>query len=739
VAIDRDTTLRKAEKFLRQGRLDNAIAEYARVVQEYPRDWKTINILGDLFVRAGQIESAVDQYARIAEHLATEGFLSKAAAVYKKIVKIKPGDENALLKSAEIFEQQGLLAETKSMLSSLAEQRRRRGDRRGSAEIALRLGKLDPLDPNTGLNAARAAVELGDSAAAVRRFKEVAGILFERGKTDDGRKALVEAVELDPSDAETRTSLWKIFLDSGDLEQALEYATTGEQFRAVAAELTVRGREEEALEALAEAVKRDPADVETRTRLARSYVAGGDLERGRSCLLAEPRADAAESRLVLAEIDLRSGRLESGRELLQKVLEVEPARREELVLLGCRICEFNADGAFQCIDVATDAAVKDEDWPAAASALQEFVTRVPNHIPALMKLVEICVDGRLEGTMYSAQAQLADAYLGAGCPTEARVIAEDLVAREPWERANIERFRRALTMLGEPDVDAIIAERLSGDSPFLSTGFALDLDLEELTPDGPAAAEKATAGGVESDHREGDHAEGDDTAPAAAVEISASTAPDVGRPTGEQVLEIRGQDVELTAPLSEQGSKAAAGEPFEIDLSKALDELGDDTGDAISEGATVEEAARRPAATQSLEEAFESFRDDAAAQGSTDSATQHYRLALTYRDMGMIEESLKALEVAARSPRYRFDAASRLGRAARERGMIREAVEWFERAAEAPAPDAAAGRDLLYDLGRTLAEAGETERALAVFLELQADAPDYPEVGVQVERLLPRA
>ena len=92
----------------------------------------------------------------------------------------------------------------------------------------------------------------------------------------------------------------------------------------------------------------------------------------------------------------------------------------------------------------------------AASALHEFVTRVPNQIPALMKLVEICVDGGLESTMYMAQAQLADAYLAAGSGAEARVIAEDLVAREPWVRANIDRFRRALIMLGEPNPAAVI-------------------------------------------------------------------------------------------------------------------------------------------------------------------------------------------------------------------------------------------------------------------------------------------
>jgi tetratricopeptide (TPR) repeat protein len=725
VAIDRDTTLRKAEKFLRQGRLDNAIAEYARVVQEYPRDWKTVNLLGDLHVRAGQIESAVEQFARIGEHLASEGFLSKAAAVYKKIVKIKPGDENALLRSAEIFEQQGLLAETKSLLATLAEQRRRRGDQRGAAEITLRLGALDPLDPNAGLNAAKAAVELGDIPGAVKRFKEVAGILLERGRADESRSALVEAAKLDPSDVETRASLWKVFLDGGDLDQAREYATTGAQFRALAAELSARGREEEALAALAEAVKRDPADLETRTRLARTYVARGDLNRGRDCLLAEPRAEAPEAQLVLAEIELRSGRFESGRELLQKVLASEPARREGLVLLGCGICEFSAEGAFQCIDVAANAAVNDEDWPAAASALHEFVTRVPNHIPALMKLVEICVDGQLEATLYTAQAQLADAYLGAGCATEARVIAEDLVAREPWERANIERFRRALTMLGEPDPDAVIAERLSGDSPFLSTGFADDLGLEEFTPD----EARESGGDVPQDAAARQVPAGSAAAPAAA-----NLEPAAGR---QEPVAAGGGAAPAGWPSAHPDERPEPA-PFEIDLSNALGELGDESADAAGTE-TASDTPAEPVARQNLEDVFENFRTSAAATGSADSATQHYRLALAYHDMGMIEESLKALEVAARSPRYRFDAASRLGRAARDRGMIKEAVDWFERAAEAPAPDVAAGRDLLYDLGLTLAQAGETERALAVFLELQADAPEYRDIGAQVDQLLPRA
>ena len=49
MAFDREDSLKKAEKLLRQGRLDAAIAEYQLVVEGQPRDWNTANTLGDLY------------------------------------------------------------------------------------------------------------------------------------------------------------------------------------------------------------------------------------------------------------------------------------------------------------------------------------------------------------------------------------------------------------------------------------------------------------------------------------------------------------------------------------------------------------------------------------------------------------------------------------------------------------------------------------------------------------------
>nr|MBP7571378.1 tetratricopeptide repeat protein [Acidobacteriota bacterium] len=255
MAIDRDATLRKAEKFLRQGRLDNAIAEYLRVVEDQPRDWSTVNTVGDLLVRAGQYESAIEHYTRIADHLFTEGFLPRAAAVYKKILKVKPDQEHALVRTAEIFERQGLVVEAKKALTNIAERRLKRGDRRGASEIQVRIGALDPTDLSAGLAAAKASGELGQTTAAVEKLVRLAGEFAQRGKLAESLHALDEAVRLDPAHPEARAALVARCIEGGDLERATRYAAQAPEFKAIAAELFGRGREDEGLLVLERALE----------------------------------------------------------------------------------------------------------------------------------------------------------------------------------------------------------------------------------------------------------------------------------------------------------------------------------------------------------------------------------------------------------------------------------------------------------------------------------------------------
>ena len=339
--IDRDAALKQAEKLLRQGKLDGAIAEYVRLVEDQPRDWNAVNALGDLYVRAGDMDRAAAQFTQIADHLFAEGFLPRAAALYKKALKIQPEHQHTLLRLSEIATRQGLLADARMYLRALGRQRRDRGDTLGAAECLVRLALLEEADAETKLAGARAAQALGNPAQAVELFRDAA-----------------------------------------------------EELRKV-------GRDADAIEALSEAVAMMPSDMHLRAYLARE------------CLIA--------------------GRIEQ---------------------------------AYALAEVVADDALVAGDWQRAINALRGFLEH-GSHLPALIRLLELAVDAGRDDVMHLAQERLADAYLDLGRGAEARVIAEDLVAREPTSDAHAARLRRALALLGGGDAEAIIARyrQPAGESP----------------------------------------------------------------------------------------------------------------------------------------------------------------------------------------------------------------------------------------------------------------------------------
>lgn len=637
MALDREDTLKKAEKLLRQGRLDAAIVEYVRVVEDQPRDWNTANTLGDLYQRGGQAEKAVAQYKRIADHFVDDGFYPKAAALFKKILKLAPDDEPAQMSLAELSAKQGLLRDAKTYFNAVAAKRRARGNPRGADEIIVRLGELDPADIDARLAAAKVLADGGDDTLAAEKYRQLYTTLLEKGRDAD------------------------------------------------------------AIDALREAVRSDPTDVSGRAVLAKHAVAAGDFETARGYLDREAAGSDPTLLMVLADIELRSGQLDQGREMLPQLLSMDPALKGPIIELAWALSSVSADAAFVCVDAAVNASIAAADFEDAAAVLHEFVTRVPDQIQALLKLVEVCVDGGLENTMYEAQAQLADAYLSGGQASEARVIAEDLVAREPWERAHIDRFRRALVMLRVAEPDSVIAERLSGQSPFIATDHFSDLPA-------PAPA-----------------AEAEEPPP-----VTVRAMPAVEPAAEPAAAVIAKEAASAPRPAKPNPAKKKSDASVEIDLTSVLGEL---------EAATAPvPAPSTPRA--SLDEAFGDIRGDAARQaGAVDQSAQHMKLAETYLEMGLEDEAIAALETAVRSPRQRFGAASILGRLFRERGDPIRAIEWLERAAEAPPPGDVEGRALLYDLAELLEAVGETARALAIFMELQAEAGEYRDVAARVEHL----
>ena len=674
MAIDRDAALKQAEKLLRQGKLDGAIEEYVRLVEDQPQDWNSINALGDLYLRAGKNDKAVEQFTRIADHQLAEGFFAKSAALYKKALKIQPDHEHILMQLAEIGERQGKFVDAKQYLRQIAKQRQARGEPRAAAECILRLGSLPESDLESKIAGARAAQQIGDGFRAVELLKEAARVLEKDKKRNEALQILAEAAEIDPFDAELRV------------------------------------------------------------RLAREFLAAGQPKQARAYLSFETAGDDTELLLALATLEFADGREDDARTAMSRVLALAPDREPDIVRLADELMtRGRVESAFACVDAITDAVLLHGDVPRAASVLRKFIEQTP-YIPALAKLVEISVDAEMADVLRETQAQLVDAYLEAARGEEAHVVAEDLLRADPASDAHADRLRRALVLLGAPDPDKVVARVRSGEIEQASAENALSMEALDVGATIPEVDDIDTLPEVDVFVYPENETPIVRDLPAAdiPVDIPALQTPIADPPiTGDEddTVMLEMAEIDLSTALSGLSSSASMLPPLASMPSTPVAPSAPSATPA-STPLAEEPAAGHP--ERDIEDVFAQMRAKSAREQQASAALGEYEHALQYIEQGLVKEAITALEAAARVPMLRFKAAARLGRMLIDRGDLNEGIEWLERAAEAPAPTPEEGYDLLYELAGALEAQGESARALAILMELDAESDGYRDVRTRI-------
>ncbi len=687
--MDRDETLRRAEKLLRQGRLDTAIEEYASVVEAYPKDWATGNLLGDLFIRAGRTDRAVAQYSRIAEQLASEGFLSKAGALYKKIIKITPDDEKALLRTAELSSQQGLLADARHVLHTLFQRRVKAGDRDGAAGVAKRLADLDPNDVVGRLDAARMLAEIGDPSGAADHLRLAGDTLADQGREADALRAWREAMRLNPANTLAQERVTSGLLRQGDLDGALASAQSVAERRVIAQAMLKAGRAEAGLALLGQVLEADPDHVDTRLQLARLLMAGQQYSRACDLLKSGLQSGDARIELALAESELRSGMTSDAVTTLRHLLETDAANVDHVAALGASLVAEQPDTAFVAIECALDHISGLDDIDRAMKIVERFVTAVPRHVSALERYAQLCRDGHYADTLYLVESELTEAYLTHRRFAEALPLAERLAELRPDVDRHQEQAREARAGIG-----ASTASVPEESDPGPSTNESIDL-----------------AGFIAS----------------------------LGLPVHRDVAMEEGDPVDVPPIVAAAGREPPpADEVVEIELADALDALAArDASGTIVEG--IESLAgpfrEQTDSAGELDGLFRQMREESGRGQAEADAMRAYDEAGVHYNEGRFDQAVTCLRRAGRDVSLRFRAAVMLARIATDRGQLDEAIAWLERASVSPAPSAQAERSLLYELASSLERAHEPARAQAVFLELNAMEPGYRDVAARLAAL----
>ncbi len=214
--FNKTKVLAAAEKFVQQGKLQNAIAEYDKVSKDDPKDLTVLNTIGDLYARLGQVDKAVEYFKRVGDAYAANGFTVKAIAMYKKTTKLSPGSMECIQKLGELYTQQGLYSDARAQLVQVAEHYMRKQQLNEAAHIFQKLLELDPENASMQTRLAELYVKIGKSDDARNIYFRAAESLHQRNEFKKAEDALQRVLALDPQNSRALALGGRIALDSGD-------------------------------------------------------------------------------------------------------------------------------------------------------------------------------------------------------------------------------------------------------------------------------------------------------------------------------------------------------------------------------------------------------------------------------------------------------------------------------------------------------------------------------------------
>ena len=218
--FNKQKVLSNAEKYVQQGKIQNAIAEYEKVLKNDSKDLTVTNTVGDLYTRLGETDKATGCFKTVGDAYASQGFTVKAIAMYKKICKLQPSLES-LLKLAELYSQQGLFNDARAQYLQVAEEFLKANELENAVRIFQKILEMDPENSNMRVRLAEVYVRLNKKTEAWQIFSAAAESLRSKGSLSEAEAILQRMLKLDPNNTYALLMQGKNLMESGDAAGAV--------------------------------------------------------------------------------------------------------------------------------------------------------------------------------------------------------------------------------------------------------------------------------------------------------------------------------------------------------------------------------------------------------------------------------------------------------------------------------------------------------------------------------------
>jgi len=735
MSFDKVKAMRNAERFLSQGKIRAAIGEYKRIVENDPKDYSTLNTLGDLYVKNNESDEAVGCYTKVAEHFSKQGFAQKAIAIYNKISRIKPNSSDVSAKLAKLYQMKGSFAEARSHYVQLAEQYQRKGQKTEALEIWKQIAELDPTNTDVYLKIAEFCWQDGNKEEASKAFTEAGIRLASQNQLESALTAFSRALEIRQYDLNALNGFVNVQVKLGYADEAaktLENILEKQPYNREILYLLVdcyldANNASEAEKAVIRLVEQEPANYPTFLKLVEIYIKNDDL------------TSAVRILSMSSEHLLVGGKPEEFLKWTNEILARNPEQVDALRLL-VRYYGWQRDESElkKSLERLAEIARLKESVDDERYALSQLVLISPHEISYAKRLQEI--NYQFGGDIGEIEKESSFNFQA----SQNEVPLFDNYAVLDQEEINghaevVEDYSQYASEIGLSEAEeAFVYDDAafngngssSGKNDFsaVNEGFDSQTDdssLGELKP----ADELRLAQEVESVQFY--VAQGYFDLAGKTLDILEA---DFGmRP---EFAELRGQ---INSPTEGVVEEFTAQDFVE----ETIPQVGTFNFESFTE--TVETAKVEEVQNQTNFDFLDDFRSELGLEESEpveegDYET-HYHLAIAYKEMGLMEESIREFQDAINmvraddGSRRFFQCCNLLGHCFMEQGMPNLALMWYRRALETPNLNDEEKQALLYETANAYEMGGETPKAVEYFEQIYAVNVDYRDVSSRLESL----
>jgi tetratricopeptide (TPR) repeat protein len=719
--VDRVRVVESAEKYVKAGKLKEAIAEYEKLLGGDSQDFAVSNIIGDLFVRLGQNEKAAEAFKDVAAEYEKRGLYSQALAVFKKVVKIRPDVPDHSIKLGDLFSLQGFTAEAKKEYARTAGQLAKAGQPMDAIRVYEKIVRLDKDDLESRRKLAVLFREQGFKDAAAEQLDEIADAMMARDDLEAAEKHFSEARDLSPTHPRTLMGLVEVFKR--------------------------RGRKDEAVGLLEGALKEDPENPHLLNLLGNLAFDGGDIAKAE--------------------------------EVFSRILQVHPMNVNARIKLGrIHIQRDDLDRAFELYEPLINNLIKKQKEEKAVGLLGLILAARRSHMPSLDKLSAIYRAGKDIPKLEIVDRVILEELRRLKQADKVVAVLSELVKIRPDDLELFKEYSQLRKDLGLPEDEErqeagwavtdkdreVIQQTLDQADLYIQQGLVRNARriLENLRmkySDDPLIMQKiAVLDDIRSQMSEEE------------IRLRVEKAQAMETKVREKGIRAAREPEDKAAPKSEESRPSRKEEPKPPRSpfpEQILDEEKFSTADIFAEtdiipfliqdggvkkyydlAARAEEEVRMIAAIRArqaeggatqlekeLSVIVADFKKGLKEKVLADDLEIHYQLGIAFLEQGLTTEAIEELTLASKDKTRAMECYNIISQCYRARKDYSEAERWLNKAVLMTKEGTEPYFALIYDRALLSEEAEETEKALSLYREIQNWNPVYRGIADKVSSL----